>query len=165
MGQDITEMTFEHWTQVKAIYEEGITSKIATFETKAPTWEEWDSSHLSHCRLVMVTGKIVIGWAALTLVSSRCVYAGVAEVSIYVKGSERGQGIGSVLLNELIKQSEKEHIWTLQAGIFPENKASLQLHYNNGFRLVGRRERIVKLNGNWKDVLLLERRSLITGVI
>ncbi|UTR15456.1 GNAT family N-acetyltransferase [Salipaludibacillus sp. LMS25] len=164
MRRDIRAMTVEHWPQVKTIYEEGIASKIATFETKAPTWKEWDSSHLSRCRLVMTASDVVVGWAALTFVSSRCVYAGVAEVSIYVKGSERGQGIGSVLLNELIKESEKEHIWTLQSGIFPENKGSLQLHYNNGFRLVGRRERIAKLDGNWKDVLLLERRSLITGL-
>jgi L-amino acid N-acyltransferase YncA len=152
-----------HWPDVKRIYEEGIATGHATFQTGAPSWEEWDGSHLPHTRLVAVDDRIVLGWAALTPVSGRCVYAGVAEVSVYVAAAARGKGVGKSLLNALVAESEKQGLWTLQAGIFPENKASIGLHEGNGFRIVGTRERIGKMNGAWRDTLLLERRSTLIG--
>jgi phosphinothricin acetyltransferase len=151
------------WEQVRSIYLEGIETGQATFETEAPGWEKWDTSHLSQCRLVAGADGSVVGWAALGPVSSRRVYAGVAEVSVYVAGSFRGQGIGQALLRALVACSEQHGIWTLQAGILPENASSLALHQSCGFREVGRRERIGKLNGTWRDVILLERRSEVTG--
>ena len=147
------------WDRVRAIYLEGIATGMATFETAAPTWEEWDSRHLSHSRLVARTDSDIGGWAALSPVSRREVYAGVAEVSIYVGTDYRGAGIGRGLLEALVAESERNGIWTLQAGIFPENERSLDLHKLAGFREVGRRERIAQLNGIWRDVVLLERRS------
>ncbi|UKJ07640.1 GNAT family N-acetyltransferase [Solitalea lacus] len=160
----IIPMQPEHWEAVKAIYEEGIATDNATFQLSAPDWAEWDQSHLKHCRLVIIEDNIVMGWAALTQVSDRCVYAGVAEVSVYVAEKYRGNGIGALLLNELVAESEKNGIWTLQAGIFPENKGSLALHQKFDFRLVGKRERIGKMNGKWRDTLLLERRSTKVGI-
>ncbi len=153
----------EDWPAVSTIYMEGIAAGDATFETEVPPWEQWDRVHLGICRLVARWGSEVVGWAALTPVSGRCVYAGVAEVSVYVDEALRGRGIGVQLLRALVRASELEGIWTLQAGIFPENEASVRMHERCGFRLVGRRERLGKVNGRWRDVLLLERRSRVVG--
>lgn len=153
----------EDWPAVSTIYREGIAAGDATFETEVPPWEQWDRVHLGICRLVARWGSEVVGWAALTPVSGRCVYAGVAEVSVYVDEALRGRGIGVQLLRALVRSSELEGIWTLQAGIFPENEASVRMHERCGFRLVGRRERLGKVNGRWRDVLLLERRSRVVG--
>jgi L-amino acid N-acyltransferase YncA len=152
------------WEQVREIYDEGIATRNATFETAAPTWEKWDTSHLPWGRLVARVNEAVLGWAALIPTSDRCCYAGVAEASVYVGKSHRNQGIGAALLRALIDLSEKHGIWTLQAGIFPENADSLALVRKCGFREVGRRERLGRLDGVWRDVLLLERRSKVTGV-
>jgi phosphinothricin acetyltransferase len=149
------------WPVVASIYEQGIETRNATFETAVPTWIEWDSAHLKDHRLVATSGNEIVGWAALAPVSSRCVYAGVAEDSVYVSEAARGTGVGRVLLTELIAGSEAAGIWTIQAGVFPENRASLRLHHACGFRTVGLHERIGKLDGEWRDVLLLERRSLV----
>jgi L-amino acid N-acyltransferase YncA len=150
---------------VLEIYRQGIATGNATFETEAPSWEKFSAGHLAHSRLVARDGTGLLGWAALSPVSSRCVYGGVAEVSIYVAESSRGRGIGRALLEELIRQSEKNGIWTLQAGVFPQNVASIRLHKRYGFREVGRRERIGKLGDEWRDTVLLERRSKIVGSI
>jgi phosphinothricin acetyltransferase len=153
------QMTASDWEQVRAIYLEGLREGNSTFETEAPSWEAWDDAHLKSPRLVMrVRGK-VLGWAALSPVSKRSVYNGVAEVTIYVTQSARGKGVGRALLEQLIEESEQAGIWTLQASIFPENVASVELHLRCGFREVGRRERIAKLNGIWRDTILFERRS------
>jgi phosphinothricin acetyltransferase len=152
------------WEQVRAIYLEGIATRNATFETEAPTWKKWDADHLTDLRLVARAGDHILGWAALSPVSSRCVYAGVAEVSVYVGASFTRRGIGRSLLEALIALSEQSGLWTLQAGVFPENVASLALCKKCGFREVGRRERLGKLDGVWRDVLLLERRSNVVGV-
>ena len=162
-------MRDEDWEQVRSIYLEGIMTGHATFETDAPSWERWNASHLRGCRLVArgsdsgISGGIV-GWAALSPVSERCVYSGVAEVSVYVGEKGRGHGTGRALLDALVEASEKCGIWTLQAGVFPENIASIKLHLTCGFREVGRRERVGRMNGVWRDVLLLERRSKMVGV-
>ena len=157
-------MLAANWQDVKRIYEEGIATGDATFQTSAPLWEEWDSSHLQSCRLIAIDENKVIGWAALTPVSGRCVYAGVAEVSVYVAREARDKGVGKKLLEALIKESEKNDLWTLQAGIFPENISSIKIHEACGFRLIGRREKIGKMNGKWRDTILLERRSNLVGV-
>lgn len=154
----------EHWSTVRSIYEEGIRTGNATFQQTAPEWEEWNSSHLNHSRIVAIVNNEVAGWAALTPVSGRCVYAGVGEVSVYVAEKFRGQKIGNALLQELIKQSESNNIWTLQAGIFPENAASIKVHEANAFRTVGYREKIGQMNGEWRDTVLMERRSKIVGI-
>jgi L-amino acid N-acyltransferase YncA len=151
------------WERVREIYLEGIATGNATFETEAPGWDAWDRAHLSSGRLVARNPGSVIGWAALTPASSRCAYAGVAEVSVYVAEAARGKGVGRRLLMRLIEESERGGIWTLQAGILPENVASLELHKSCGFREVGRRERLGKLNGAWRDVVVLERRSATVG--
>ncbi len=155
----IDQMRASDWEQVRAIYLEGIRTGHATFETEAPSWERWDEAHLSFARFVMRDGEKVLGWAALSAVSKRHVYRGVAELTVYVAESARGQGIGRALLEALINESERNGIWTLQASIFPENTASVELHRGCGFREVGRRERIAMLNGVWRDTLLFERRS------
>ncbi len=152
-------LTAEHWDAVRAIYLEGIATGNATFETSAPDWEQWNSRHLPSCRLVALAGQEVLGFAALTPVSSRPVYAGVAEVSVYVAGRTRGRGVGRALLTALIAESEAAGIWTLQAGIFPENIPSIELHKRTGFRVVGVRERIGSMAGRWRDVVLMERRA------
>ena len=157
-------MTPGDWSAVRAIYAEGITTGNATFETAPPEWEEWDERHLGSCRLVARSANEVIGWAALSPVSRRPVYRGVAEVSVYVSERARRQGVGAALLAALVSSSEREDIWTLQAGIFPENKASIELHKQAGFRIVGVRERLGALNGRWRDVILMERRSRAAGV-
>jgi phosphinothricin acetyltransferase len=152
------------WPAVADIYREGIATGHATFNTEAPSWEEWDRTHLSACRLVAVEGPVMLGWAALSPVSDRCVYAGVAEVSVYVSARAWRRGVGRMLLDGLVAASEGQGIWTLQAGIFPENSTSLVLHERLGFRLVGRRERLGRMaNGQWRDVLMLERRSRVVG--
>ena len=163
MNYVIDRMKADDWEQVRSIYLEGIATGHATFETTAPSWEKWDAGHLQIVRLVARDQSIVLGWAALSPVSSRCVYGGVAEVSVYVGKNGRGQGIGRALLESLIEESEQNGIWMLQAGVFPENMASINLHLRCGFREVGRRERIGKLNGVWRSTLLLERRSKSVG--
>lgn len=153
------------WPQVRAIYLEGIATGQATFEQTAPEWEVWDRKHRPTCRLVArEMTRQVVGWAALAPYSTRAVYAGVAEVSIYMTASRRGQGVGRQLLAALVAASEADGVWTLQAGIFPENTPSVRLHERCGFRIVGRRERIGQLHGVWRDVLLLERRSAVVGI-
>ncbi len=156
---EIKELHPTHWPEVKKIYEEGIATGYATFQTSAPSWEEWDTAHAAKPRLVAVENDRVLGWAAITPVSGRCVYAGVGEVSVYVGAHARGKGVGKQLLAALISESEKENYWTLQAGVFPENKASLHLHQSIGFRIVGTREKIGKMDGIWRDTVLLEKRT------
>jgi L-amino acid N-acyltransferase YncA len=160
----IEQMREAHWEQVRDIYLEGIATGHATFETSAPVWERWNVAHLPHSRLVAVAGGVVKGWAALSAVSDRCVYGGVAEVSVYVGRDARGAGVGRALLEALVESSERQGVWTLQAGVFPENGASVALHEACGFRQVGRRERIGRMNGVWRDTVLLERRSKLVGV-
>ena len=162
MTFEIEELKREHWEQVRAIYLEGLATGQATFETEAPEWDSWDAAHLTFARLVACSneeGGEILGWAALSPVSRRRVYEGVAEVSVYVAERARGLGVGGSLLRALVEESERNGVWTLQAGIFPENAASVALHARCGFREVGRRERIGKLDGRWRDTLLLERRS------
>lgn len=155
----IEELTNEDWKQVCAIYAEGMATGNATFETEIPTWGCWDKSHLKHSRFVARDNEMILGWSALSPVSSRKCYAGVAEVSVYVSQKSRVKGIGKVLLQALIESSEQNGIWTLQAGIFKENRASIALHESQGFRIVGVRERIGQLNNIWRDTVLMERRS------
>lgn len=157
-------MLAEDWPSVANIYEEGIATGIATFETKVPTFEDWDNAHMANCRFVAKKDDLTMGWVALSPVSSRCVYGGVAEVSVYIGKKSRGKGIGRLLLEHLIKASEKEGIWTLQSGIFPSNIGSIRVHEAVGFRRIGKRERIGKLNGHWIDNILFERRSKVVGV-
>jgi L-amino acid N-acyltransferase YncA len=152
-------MRVSDWESVRAIYLEGIATGNATFARSAPAWEDWDADHLKCCRSVAVFDGRIVGWAALSPYSRRQVYAGVAEVSIYVAAAAQGQGAGTELLAALVACSEANGIWTLQAGIFPENRASLRLHERFGFRVVGTRERIGQMDGRWRDVVLLERRS------
>ena len=159
----ITPMRPDDWEAVRTIYLEGIATGHATFEPDAPAWEAWDRGHLRACRLVARAGGEVVGWAALSPVSTRRVYAGVAEVSLYVQSSARGQGVGKALLQALIAESERAGFWTLQGATFPENAASLALQRSCGFREVGRRERIGQMNGVWRDVILMERRSPTVG--
>lgn len=153
-----------NYAQVAQIYQEGIATGMATFETVAPSWQDWDQSHLPHARLALYDNDVLVGWAALTPVSGRCVYAGVAEVSVYVGQRFRGQGYGEILLNHLIQESEVQGLWTLQSGIFEENIGSQRLHEKCGFRTVGYRERIGKLAGVWKNNLIMERRSKRNGM-
>jgi L-amino acid N-acyltransferase YncA len=160
----IDSMQARDWEFVLAIYLEGIATGQATFETEAPDWERWDAGHLPECRLVARNGGGILGWAALSPVSKREAYAGVAEVSVYVAAESRGHGVGGALMRTLIEASERRRIWTLQSSIFPENHASLALHLNHGFREVGRRERIARRNGVWRDTVLLERRSRVVGM-
>lgn len=153
-----------HWAAVKDIYLQGIATKNATFQTEAPSWKEWDEAHLANLRFVIIQDGTIAGWAVLASVSGRCVYAGVAEVSVYIHQDYRGKGIGSSLLQKLVVESEKQNIWTLQAGIFPENEGSIALHEKYGFRKIGYREKIGKLDGVWRNTVLMERRSKIIGI-
>jgi len=163
-GIQVSELVAAHWGQVSSIYVDGIATGQATFETRSPSWAEWDSGHLPAPRLIATDGRHIVGWAALSGVSLRSVYAGVAEVSVYVSADRQGRGVGKLLLETLAAESEKDGIWTLQASIFPENVASLSLHKACGFREVGRRDRIGKINGVWRDTVLLERRSKLAGI-
>ena len=146
------------WPEVERIYAEGIATRMATFETTTPSWEAWDAGHLRAPRLVATLEGAMAGWAALSPVSRRAAYGGVAEVSVYVAGSARRRGVGRALLHALIERADAAGLWTLQAGIFAENVPSIRLHEEAGFRLVGRRERIARLDGRWRDTVLYERR-------
>jgi phosphinothricin acetyltransferase len=159
----ITPMTAADWPQVRAVYAEGIASGQATFETEPPSWERWDAGHRPDCRLVARCGDRAVGWAALAPVSGRACYAGVAEVSVYVAADCRGAGVGTALLRAVIAESERAGVWTLQGATFAENAASLRLQAACGFRVVGRRERIAKQHGAWRDTVLTERRSAAVG--
>ncbi|MFN7965947.1 MAG: N-acetyltransferase family protein [Acidobacteriota bacterium] len=155
----IRDMNASDWPAVERIYAEGIATGIATFETSTPAWHEFDATHLAQPRLVAMVDGALLGWGALSPVSHRAVYRGVAEVSVYVSNAARGRGIGGLLLESLIESSENHDLWTLQATIFAENETSLRLHQRFGFRVVGRRERIAQRLGTWHDTVLLERRS------
>jgi phosphinothricin acetyltransferase len=153
-------MTGDDWPEVSLIYQKGMDTGMATFETRCPEFSQWDAAHLKACRLAAVQEGRVIGWAALTPVSGRCVYAGVAEVSVYISPDHRGQGVGRALLSELVRRSEESGFWTLQSGIFQENAASIRLHERCGFRMVGWREKIGRdRSGRWRSTVLMERRS------
>ncbi len=189
-GVQVRAMTPHDWPAVREIYLEGIATRAATFETSAPEWEDWDRDHLTAHRWVAEPGSAepgsaepgsaepgiaepgsaepgssdaVLGWVACSPVSSRCVYAGVLEVSVYVAAAARGRGVGSALLAAVIASTEADGVWTLQSGIFPHNAASIALHERHGFRTVGTRERLGRLDGTWLDVVLLERRSAVVG--
>jgi L-amino acid N-acyltransferase YncA len=162
-------MQAHNWPSVREIYGEGIATGNATLETELPAWEKWDAGHRKDCRLIAVDSHassegVVLGWAALSPVSSRPVYRGVAEVSVYVAANARGRGVGRTLLQALVRESEAAGVWSLQAGIFPENANSIALHKACGFDEVGVRRRIGKLGNRWRDVVLLERRSAVVGV-
>ena len=152
-------MVAADWPDVARIYAEGIDTGNATFETSVPSWSQWDADHLLQHRVVAEIDDAVCGWAALSPVSDRCAYSGVAEVSVYVAYAARAGGVGRALLSTLMRSADDGDIWTLQAGVFPENTASVRLHVASGFRIVGTRERLGALNGVWRDVLLLERRK------
>jgi len=160
---EIRQMRSSDWSAVAEIYKEGIATGMATFETEIPSWEQWNENHIDSCRLVATNQGKILGWAALSEVSSRCVYGGVAEVSVYVAAMARGNKIGERLLKQLIIESEEKEYWTLQSGIFPENFASIKLHEKLGFRKIGYRERIAQLSGVWKDNILMEKRSETIG--
>jgi phosphinothricin acetyltransferase len=163
MNTEILPMSEVHWPTVREIYLAGIASGNATFETQAPEWDEWDAKHLGFARLVAIGDREVKGWAALSAVSTRKVYRGVAENSVYVAPAAQGLGLGRLLLQRLIEESEANGIWTLQNSIFPENIASIRLHRSCGFREVGQRERIAQLNGVWRSTIFMERRSAVAG--
>ena len=161
----IAPMLPEDWPVVRRIYADGIATGNATFETGPPDWETWDRNHLSECRLVARIADVVVGWAALSPVSARACYAGVAEHSIYVEVTQRGRGIGKLLLAAFVAESEDAGFWTLQSSIFPENQASIAIHLACGFRILGRRKRVAMLNGEWRDTVIMERRSRVAGAI
>ena len=156
---ELRELRREDWPAVKAIYEQGIAGGDATFETEASSWDDWNHAHLEGHRLVALQEGELVGWAALAPVSGRCVYEGVTEDSVYVADAAQGRGVGRALLDELIAGAERDGIWTIEAGIFPENQASIELHRRCGFRVVGVRERLGRHHGSWRDVVLMERRS------
>lgn len=160
---NIREFDEKDYPAVQDIYQQGIDTGNATFQEKAKNWEEWNSSMLTNCRIVATDGNKILGWAALSPVSSRDVYSGVAEVSVYVADQAQGKGIGQKLLSQLISESENNNIWMLQASIFPENVRSLTLHEKNGFRQLGVRDRLGKMKGIWRNVVLMERRSKVAG--
>lgn len=161
---NIEKLTENHWPEVKDIYVSGVATGIANFSHSIPDWDTWDKTHVKNCSLVAIENSGVLGWAALTAISDHCVFAGVAEVSVYVAEDSRHKGIGKKLLSELVKLSEENNFWTLESRIFTENLASIKIHEENGFRIIGSRERIGKLNGVWRDTLLLERRSVKVGI-
>jgi L-amino acid N-acyltransferase YncA len=163
-GIILRQMTAADWNAVAQIYSQGIATGNATFEQEVPSWEVWNREHLQTCRIIAQIENDIVGWAALSLVSGRCVYAKVAEVSVYVSNDYKGRKIGFQLLETLITESEKTGLWTLQAGIFPENTPSIRIHESLGFRQVGYREKIGKMNGIWRDTILLERRSKTIGI-
>jgi phosphinothricin acetyltransferase len=157
----VREMAAEDWPDAARIYAEGIATRDATFETTAPAWADWDAAHTREHRWVATIDGAVAGWVACSPVSTRCVYAGVLELSVYVAAAARGRGVGSALLAALVTSTEAAGVWTLETGIFPENTASLALHVKHGFRVVGTRERIGQMDGVWRDTVLLERRSTV----
>ena len=160
---ELRDLRPDDWPEVARIFEEGIRTGNATFETDVPTWEAWDKAHLPEHRVVAQRDGQVVGWIALAPVSSRCCYGGVAEVSAYVTEGARGEGVGKALLGAVIESSERAGIWTLETGVFPENAASVGLLQRFGFRVVGTRERIGEMHGMWRDVVFLERRSEVVG--
>ena len=165
MNYEIRPMRPEDGEKVLEIFQQGINGGNATFDKVAPTWEAWDTKHFNLCRFVLEDeNDQVVGWCALQPVSNRDCFKGVAEVSIYLDGSVQGKGLGTILLKKLILDSEEHDFWTLQAGIFPENKVSIAIHQKQGFRTVGTREKIGELNGQWRDIVLLERRSKSVGL-
>jgi phosphinothricin acetyltransferase len=157
-------MRANDWKSVAEIYKEGIDTGNATFQKEVPEYEDWDKGHLKICRIVAEMYGEIVGWVALSPVSSRAVYAGVTELSIYVAKAHRGKHIGGKLLKHLIEESEKAGIWTLQVGIFPENKPSLLMHEKAGFRKIGYREKVGRMNGFWRDTVLMERRSKVVAI-
>jgi phosphinothricin acetyltransferase len=159
----IDELRPEDWDQVRQIYLEGLATGQASFEVEAPSWEIWNKNHHSHSRLVARQDGRVIAWAGLAPVSARQCYAGVAEVSLYVAGDQRGRGVGQRLLQAVIESSERHGIWSLYGATFPENEASIRLQLACGFRIVGRRERVAQHHGVWRDTILTERRSRVVG--
>ena len=161
---EIISMKSEHWQAVRSIYEQGIATGIATLSIEAPEWEEWNVSHLPHSRLVALEAGEVVGWAALSPASGRCVYGGVGEVSVYIGARHRGKGVGLALLKTLILLSEQNGIWTLQSGIFARNIGSIRLHQKAGFQMLGTRKKLGKLKGVWEDIVLMEKRSEIVGI-
>jgi L-amino acid N-acyltransferase YncA len=163
MAVEIRAMQPSDWPAVREIYEQGIATRQATFETAAPSWEDWNANHLVDLRLVAEENGVVLGWAALSPVSRRGCYAGVAEDSLYVAEGGRGRGVGTALLTRLLADADEAGFWTIQTSIFPENVASIALHTNCGFRVVGTRERIARLDGTWRDTVLLERRGDLAG--
>lgn len=160
----IREMTSQDADRVLEIYKMGLATRNATFETEVPPWKDWDAKHHAHSRFVFVEDEKVLGWIALAPVSARKVYAGVAEVSVYMDTNALGKGLGSQLMEKVVLSSEAQGIWTLYSSIFPENKATLRLHEKFGFKVIGRREKIAKLDGDWRDTILLERRSKVIGI-
>jgi phosphinothricin acetyltransferase len=152
------------WERVRAIYIEGLDTGQASFETRAPTWDAWDAAHHAHSRRVVRDGADIVAWGALSPLSRRPCYAGVAEVSVYVSAAARGRGVGRRLLEALVASSERHGIWTLFASTFPENEASLRMQATCGFRVLGRRERVAQHHGVWRDTVITERRSRIVGV-
>ncbi len=163
MSVRVVQLEPADWDDVARIYAEGIATGDATFETEVPSYERWHESHLAEHRLAAVRDGTVVGWAAVSAVSDRCAYAGVVEESVYVAAAARGAGVGRALLDRLVESTERAGIWTIQAGVFPENAASLRLHERAGFELVGLRRRLGQLRGVWRDVVLLERRSAVAG--
>ena len=161
---NIRHMDKADWEDVARIYEEGISTGFATFEQQVPNYESWDQAHIESCRLIAEEDGQILGWAALSPVSSRCVYGGVGEVSIYIGAESRGKGVGKGLLKKLVTESEEAGFWTIQSGIFPENKGSIALHEKVGFRFIGKRERVAKIHGIWRDNLLFEKRSKNIGI-
>jgi L-amino acid N-acyltransferase YncA len=154
----------DHFPEIAEIYRQGLETGNATFETTLPTWEEWDKAKLKHSRLVAIIDNTVVGWAALSAVSDRCVYGGVAEVSIYISNDYQGKGIGKALMQKLIEESESNRIWTLQSGMFPENETTVALHKSAGFRMIGHREKVGKLGNTWRNTIMMERRSKTIGI-
>lgn len=154
----------DHFPEIADIYRQGLETGNATFENTVPTWENWDKAKLKHSRLVAIIDNTVVGWAALSSVSDRCVYGGVAEVSIYISNHHQGKGIGKALMQKLVKESESNGIWTLQSSMFPENEASIALHKSAGFRIIGYREKIGKLESKWRNTIMMERRSKTLGI-
>ena len=163
MEASLEAMTSADWEQVRSVYLDGIAGGQATVETEAPSWDQWDAAHHAFARLVARAGNRVVGWAALSPVSRRRCYAGVAEVSVYVARDWQGRGLGRQLLEAVIRESKRHGIWTLQGATFPENEASLRLQRRCGFREIGRRERVAQLHGVWRDTILTERRSAVVG--
>lgn len=160
----VREMKASDWEDVSQIYAQGIATGFATFEQTISSYESWNQAHVEKCRLIAEENGEILGWAALSPVSSRCVYGGIGEVSVYIRAESRGKGVGKLLLKQLISESEKAGFWTIQSGIFPENEASIHLHKKIGFRFIGKRERVGKIQGIWKDNLLFEKRSETIGV-